>query len=248
MRQSLWPGLLMALQYNIKRQQQRVRLFEHGRVFKQYSELKQDPVISGIIYGNNYEEQWDNNGTTCDLYDVKADVEALIEQLGNLAKIDYRETAHQALHPGKSAQIFLDNQVIGLIGAIHPAILRAFDISQAVFAFELELSRFSEKKPVIFKKLSKFPSVRRDISILIDRQITAKDVISCIENSSSEMLTNLELFDLYQGEGIDLLKKSLTFGLTFQGSSSTLRDSEVEDMVDIILNTLHSEFGASLRE
>ncbi|MCZ6525604.1 MAG: phenylalanine--tRNA ligase subunit beta [Gammaproteobacteria bacterium] len=248
MRQSLWPGLLMALQYNIKRQQLRVRLFEHGRVFNLDTTLRQESVISGIIYGKVYPEQWDINDISCDLYDIKSDVEALLGCSGQLSTVSYRNISHSALHPGQSIEILQENQVVGLMGSIHPAILTDLDIAQPTFVFELYLSRISGKSTVKFTKLTKFPSIRRDIAILVDDDVAVSDILKCIESCSSKWLDNLELFDVYQGEGIDIEKKSLALGLTFQRSSSTLVDEEVEGMMRNIIYTLHSEFGATLRE
>ena len=248
MRQSLWPGLLMALQYNIKRQQSRVRLFEHGRVFNLDTTLRQESVISGIIYGKVYPEQWDINDISCDLYDIKSDVEALLGCSGQLSTVSYRNISHSALHPGQSIEILQENHVVGLMGSIHPAILTDLDIAQPTFVFELYLSRISVKSTVKFTKLTKFPSIRRDIAILVDDDVAVSDILKCIESCSSKWLDNLELFDVYQGEGIDIEKKSLALGLTFQRSSSTLIDEEVEGMMRNIIHTLHSEFGATLRE
>ncbi|MFQ5661113.1 MAG: phenylalanine--tRNA ligase subunit beta [Gammaproteobacteria bacterium] len=248
MRQSLWPGLLMALQYNIKRQQQRLRLFEYGRIFNFEAELRQEPVLSGIIYGKLYEKQWDIDDILCDFFDIKGDVEALLGQGRPEEEVEYREITHAALHPGQSAGIFYDNQSIGLIGAVHPAILSELDITLPVFVFELYLSRFPSKKKVKFTKISKFPSVRRDIAILVDREIAVHEIMKHIKTSCPDLLDNLELFDVYMGEGIDLEKKSLALCLTFMRTSSTLTDGEVDNTVEEILNTLHSRFGATLRE
>jgi len=248
MRQSLLPGLLAAMQYNLKRQQQRVRLFEYGRVFKQQSELIQDSAFSGIICGNILPEQWDIEDSSSNLYDIKNDMESLLRHIRADADITYREIEHKALHPGQSAEIIYENQVIGLVGSIHPAILRYLDMNQTAFAFELYLSRISPKSAIKFTKISKYPSVRRDISILVDQSVSAEKVMKCIENTASELLENLELFDVYQGEGIDIEKKSLALGLTFQRSSSTLTDEEVENIILRVINDLHSELGTTLRE
>ena len=155
---------------------------------------------------------------------------------------------HATLHPGRSAEIILNNQSIGILGAVHPAILKHLDIVQTVYVFELKLDAFSEMITPLYRKLSKFPSIRRDLSIVLDRQISAAEVLKCVRSSASELLENLELFDLYMGEGIDIEKKSLALGLTFQGTSSTLIDKEVDDLVRSILHALQSQFGATLRE
>ena len=248
MRGSLLPGLLGALAYNHNRQQERIRLFECGRVFRNEGEVMQDIMIGGVISGETVQKHWDSECTSSDIYDIKSDVEALI-QLGNGADtIEYRTFQHNALHSGQSAQIFIKNQLIGIIGALQPMLLREYDLTQPAYVFELYLSRISAKKRVKFTKISKFPVVKRDISLLIEQKIPVYEVINCIINEAQTLLSNLELFDLYQGEGIDLGKKSLALGLTFQTSSSTLTEEEVESVMARIVSALYSEFGATLRE
>ena len=248
MRGSLLPGLLGALAYNHNRQQERIRLFECGRVFRDEGEVMQDIMIGGIISGETTQKQWDSDSTSSDIYDIKSDVEALI-QLGNGAdNIEYRTFQHNALHSGQSAQIFIKNQLIGIIGALQPMLLREYGLTQPALIFELYLKRISAKKPLKFTKISKFPVVKRDISLLIEQKIPVHEVMNCIKNEAQTLLSNLELFDLYQGEGIDLGKKSLALGLTFQTSSSTLTEEEVESVMNRIVTALYSEFGATLRE
>jgi phenylalanyl-tRNA synthetase beta chain len=162
--------------------------------------------------------------------------------------VEYRAFQHPALHSGQSAQIFYKNQLIGIAGALHPLLMKEFDLNQAVFLFELDLSLISAKKAVKFTKPSKFPIVKRDISVLVEKEVVVDELLKCIKSEANELLSNLELFDLYRGEGIDIEKKSLALGLTFQTSSSTLTEEEVESVMDKILKALYSEFGATLRE
>ena len=248
MRLSLLSGLLQALSYNVNRQQGRVRLFESGRVFRNEDSLLQNMMIGGILSGNKYPKQWDRVDIASDLYDLKSDIAALLDVGLGEEDVEYRAFPHPALHSGQSAQIFFKNQLIGIAGALHPLLMKEFDLNQPVFLFELDLSLISSKKRLKFRKPSKFPVVKRDISVLVGKEIAVEEVIKCIKSEANELLTNLELFDLYQGEGIDIEKKSLALGLTFQASSSTLTEVEVESVIVRILNTLYSEFGATLRE
>ena len=247
MRQSLWPGLLQALLYNLNRQQQRVRLFECGRVYRQDGELEQALVLGGIVYGNNYPKQWDMKGNLSDYFDMKCDIEALIRVRPG-QKLVFNQAAHPALHPGQSAEIIYNDQKIGLLGMLHPAHLQGLEISSPVGLFELELSRIPANEGIKFTKISKFPSIRRDLSLLLDEDIPVQDVANQIKRVAKEVLNNLELFDVYRGEGIDLMKKSLTLGLTFQRTSSTLIDEEVDTIIKNIITSLQQEFGATLRE
>ena len=246
MRRSLWPGLLQALEYNLKRQQQRLRLFEQGRVYKDGEEI---PILAGLIYGNKYIEQWDIESTYSDFFDMKGDIEAVLSQAtGSSCHPDFKRTDHPALQPGQSALIILNNQLVGLAGAVHPQHLRRLDIAHPVYVFELELSRIPLTKALKYKKLSKFPSVRRDLSVVVAEEVAVADVLAQVQVVAGDYLHNLELFDLYRGEGIDLGKKSLSLGLTFQRYSSTLIDEEVDSLMALILKSLQEKFGATLRE
>jgi len=248
MRQSLWPGLIQTLLYNLKRQQQRIRLFEIGKVFSPGSTAAEVAVIAGITYGNIYYKQWGISNISSDFYDLKSDLEAILVSCLDRADIQYRAAAHKALHPGQSAEIWHNDQKIGLIGALHPLLADKQGLQQTVFMFEINLELLSPKTPVKFTKISKYPSIKRDISIVIDHEIPVQEILNCIRYQATAIFHNLELFDVYHGEGIDSGKKSLALGLTFQRSSSTLTDEEADIAVGNILNSLYKQFGATLRE
>ena len=250
MRTSLWPGLIRALQFNIYRQQQHVRLFETGLIFKlEGGKILQTPAIAGLSYGNLLYKQWDNEDVNSDYYDIKRDVEEILAR--NRIAIEgvrFRKTQHPALHPGQSAEIILENQLIGFIGALHPAIQQSLEVVNDINVFELYIDRISTQKAAKFQKISKFPAVKRDLAIVVDENIAFDQILNCIRQTAPDSLINLQLFDVYRGEGIDLGKKSLAFDLTFQGSSSTLTDEEVDITMGKILSRLKSEVGGVLRE
>ncbi len=249
MRSSIWPGLLQALIYNVNRQQGRVRLFETGLIFEQIGEeITQKPMLGGLIYGNVNKKQWGIDDKESDIFDIKGDIEGLLATSGQLKIVSFRSYTHPALHPGQSGEIFIDNQIVGCYGALHPELQLKLEITQSVFLFELGISRLSQQIDTKYQKLSKFPAVRRDLAVVLEENIPVDEVLECIENMATDMLYNLELFDVYQGEGIDIGKKSLALGLTFQRSSSTLTDGEVEAIVGEILGKLRNQFGATLRE
>lgn len=248
LRQSLWPGLLGALLYNLKRQQQRVRLFEYGRVFKHQGEISQNLKLAGLTYGNTYDIQWDIDNNLCDFYDMKGDIEALLGTGDKKRHLVYSELSHPALHPGRSAEILYKKQSVGMFGAVHPRVLAELGVAHPVYVFQLDCPAVLEKERLMYQKISKFPMVRRDISILVNQDIPLRDIKDTIKSASPELLNNLELFDVYHGEGIELLKKSLALGLTFQASSNTLTDEDVEGEVANILTALKSRFDITLRE
>ncbi len=248
MRLSLWPGLIQSLLYNIKRQQLSVRLFETGKVYPGELGMEEHRVIGGLIYGNRYKIQWDIDNISCDFYDLKSDVEAVLTAQSGYKEIEFLRSKQPGLHPGQCAQVIVNNRNIGYIGMLHPTISRHLAITQPVFLFQLNLELISADNSTKFTKISKYPSIKRDISIVVDETVAAAELMDTIRKASNEVLTNLELFDVYRGEGIDSGKKSLALGLTFQRSSSTLTDEEADVAISDILKSLHEKYGAILRE
>ncbi len=248
MRQSLWPGLLNTLQYNVKRQQSRVRLFETGLIFSGAENLRQYPVLSGIMYGNKYNKQWDINNTLCDLYDLKQDVQALLKASFAADSLDFRSGEHAMLHPGQTVRVVVGDEDIGIFGQLHPRIRAELGIPNDVYLFEFIINKLSITKPIKYQPISRYPAVARDIAVVLDDSIALAEVLAEIKKSATNLLTNLELFDVYHGEGIEKGKKSLALGLTFQTTSSTLKDEEVEAIMKEVIAGLNDKFGATLRE
>jgi phenylalanyl-tRNA synthetase beta chain len=248
MRTSLMPGLLDTLQYNIKRQRERVRLFETGLVFKGCENLKQEYHVGGLIYGNTYEKQWDKNNILCDFYDLKCDVEAILYSMIDPENIEFKTNKSDMLHPGQAVDILIDGNETGYFGQLHPKICSSLGLNNNVYLFEFNVESLNKKDVIQYQPISRFPSIRRDIAVLIDEVVPIAEAISSVENDATNLLTNLELFDVYQGEGIEKGKKSLALGLTFQATSSTLKDEEVETIMGNVIDGLYNKFGAKLRE
>ena len=248
MRLSLWPGLLTALQHNLNRQQERVRLFETGKIFSSNGEIQQSLVIAGVSYGKVEPEQWDAREESADFYDIKADAEAVLAACCGLNSAEFRPVSCAALHHGKAAEIIYDGRRIGLVGTLHPRIQSNLEIAEEVCLFEICLESVPEEIQTKFRIISKFPTVRRDLSILVDNEVPASDLLKNVATAASDLLSNLELIDVYQGQPVAEGKKSITFGLTFQQTSDTLTDLEVDSAVAHILDSLSSVFGAQLRE
>ncbi len=249
MRSSLWPGLIKALQHNLNRQQSRVRLFETGlRFVGQLGNLRQENMIAGVVVGNRLPEGWANGRESVDFYDVKADVEALLAQAGAADQFSFAAASHVALHPGQSAVIKRGERVVGHMGALNPTLAQVLGIDQAVYLFELELAPMTEGRLPAFRELSRFPEVRRDLAFVLDRGIAAGDVLSAIRLAAGEYLTELKLFDVYHGKGVDSTGKSLAVSLTWQHPSRTLNDEEVNAYMQQILTSLEEGYGASLRK
>ncbi|MCW8127102.1 phenylalanine--tRNA ligase subunit beta [Microbulbifer halophilus] len=253
MRTSLLPGLCKALQYNLNRQQPRVRLFETGLRFvpTDGDGLEQEPMLAGLVYGPRFAENWTGGRDQVDFYDVKADVEALLSHYGAGEGVDgeFRFAAgeHPALHPGQCARILRGDTEVGVVGALHPQLQKKLDLPKPAFVFELSLEALGEARLPAFQPLSKFPEVRRDLALLIDADVPAASLVESAVDAAGETLTDLRIFDVYQGKGIDFNRKSVALGLTFQHPSRTLTDEEINAAVDAVVGTLEQKYNASLR-
>lgn len=249
MRSSLWPGLVKAVQHNLNRQQSRIRLFESGlRFVGQLEGLKQEAMLSGVICGSRLAEGWAHGRDTVDFYDVKADVEALLGFSGAQHAFSFVAGEHPALHPGQTARVERDGQLVGYVGALHPELAKTLGIDQQLFLFELLLAEVAQGLLPKFHELSRFPEVRRDLALLVDQSIAADAVLGAIREAAGEYLTDLKLFDVYHGKGIDPHRKSLAVGLTWQHPSRTLNDDEVNAALQNILTSLEQRLNTTLRK
>ena len=193
-------------------------------------------------------EAWAHGKETVDFFDAKADVEALLGSAGAAGAFRFVPGEHPALHPGQTARIEREGQLVGYLGALHPELARRLDIEQPVFLFELLLSQVIEGRMPAFRELSRFPEVRRDLALLVDKDIPADAVLTVIREAAGDCLTDLRLFDVYHGKGIDPQRKSLAVGLTWQHPSRTLNDDEVNTTTQNILTSLEQRFNATLRK
>ncbi|MGC1953901.1 MAG: phenylalanine--tRNA ligase subunit beta, partial [Gammaproteobacteria bacterium] len=248
MRTNLWSGLVQVLLHNSKRQQARIRVFETGLTFRiQTGALHQEAMLGGLAAGSAYSEQWGVAERDTDFYDVKSDVEALLALTAALPAFRFTPLSHPALHPGQAAVIERAGRPVGILGALHPRIVRELKLARAPFVFELTLDSISARALPAFQPLSRFPRVRRDIAIIVDDSVAAQSVVDCVRDAANALLADLKVFDVYRGEGIDPGKKSLALGLIFQASSRTLNDEEVDALVAAAVDSLSGNFGAILR-
>ena len=248
MRSTLWAGLLNTAVYNLNRQQARLRLFETGLRFVPGADgLKQEPMLALLATGRRYPESWSAGADAVDFYDLKGDLEALLTLARVEAQISIAPGNHPSLHPGQCAEIRRNGEVVGHIGALHPELQRQLDIGQTVYLLEIALAALSDGPLPAFSELSRFPEVRRDLAVLVDRQLPAEQVLKAVREAAGECLRDLRLFDVYQGKGIDPQRKSLALGLTFQHSSRTLTEDEINAAIDAVVNLLASRFEATLR-
>ena len=248
MRTTLWAGLLKTLSHNINRQQHRVRLFETGLAFLPGSELQQENRMAGLIYGGSSEESWFGKTQPVDFYDLKGDVEALLQLTGGGEKYEFEAAQHEAMHPGQCAAIKSGNKIVGFVGSLHPSVQKTLDIPQKVFLFELVLSEIQRRSLPQFKELSKYPEVRRDFAVIVDDKISSQAILKNVRDSAGSLLTDLVLFDVYQGDNLKAGKKSIAFGITLQDPNRTLQDEDVNPLVEKMISSLKETFNVTLRE
>lgn len=248
MRTSLWCGLLTVALRNIHRQKTRVRLFETGLRFRRVKgEIKQDKSLAGLVIGSAYGEQWGEALRPVDFYDVKADVEAVIAPSGFKAR--FAEGRHSALHPGQSAEILTaGNELLGWIGMLHPSLEKALGFDSRVYLFELDQERLLDRRLPQFRTLSKFPSVRRDLAIVVGEEVSAGRILEVIEGMGLSFIQEVMIFDVYRGQGVESGKKSVALGLIVQDFSQTLTEAEIDAIVSRVLERLTIEIKARLRD
>ncbi len=248
MRTSLWQGLLNTLAHNQRHQQSRIRLFECGlRFVPTHNQLVQEEVIAGLIFGEKLPQPL-YDGNKVDFFDLKGDVEALLSQSLEDMQYSFIQGEHPTLHPGQSAKIICADELVGWIGAVHPAVLNAFSIKGTAFIFEMKLATISSRKLPKLQQWSKFPSSARDISIIIDESVSISKLLEVVQGTALKYLKNARIFDIYRGKGVDSGRKSVALDLIFSDSSRTLNDDEVNAEMENIISTLKSQLDATLRE
>ncbi len=248
MRTTLLPGLLTSLARNVRRQQPRVRLFETGVAFLQGDVMNEVGRLAGIATGESLPEQWGEPSRAMDFFDLKGDLERLYAMKGDSGSPVFEPASDMPwMHPGASARISLDGEAVGWCGAVHPAVLKAFEIKKSVFAFELDLEELLQREVPFTKIISRFPSVRRDLALLLSNDISYAQVRECISAVAGPYLEKVTVFDVYQGSNLKEGYKSLAISLIFNNVSSTLKDEDVDPVIETIVSELEQHLGAQLR-
>jgi phenylalanyl-tRNA synthetase beta chain len=248
MRPGLWPGLVGAARHNLNRQHEDLRLFEIGTAFiAGVGNAGQDLRAGGLCCGRAHPAHWSSKPREVDFFDVKQDVEAMFAILSQRAP-EFAADAHPALHPGQSARLCVDGADVGWLGALHPALAHRLEIDKPLFLFEFSVDTETYGGAPQYQPISRFPAVRRDISIVVEEAVRAGDCLAVAAEAAGGILRDLQLFDVYRGQGIDSGKKSLALGLIFQDASSTLRDDDVDTAVTQVLDALQKRVGGTLRD
>ena len=218
------------------------------KFISQDNEIKQKKCLSGLLYGLHLDEQWAEKTRPVDFYDLKGDVESLLSLTGAPEAFSFVVEEHPALHPGQSARILRGEQHVGWIGLMHPELEKSLGLKGKAYLFEIELETLENGRVPAFSPISKFPSIRRDLAIVVDRDISYERVKQVIRDVSPETVRDIRLFDVYAGENIASHRKSLALSLILQEKSRTLEDQEVQGISDRVLEALNTELGAMLRE
>ncbi|WP_168013066.1 phenylalanine--tRNA ligase subunit beta [Halomonas salinarum] len=248
MRASLFPGLIKALEHNLNRQQNRVRLFETGLVFRgELDDLSQIPMMGALVCGNRDPEGWAARDDKVDFYDLKGDLESLLAMGGEPDAWRFEPGEHPALHPGQTARVLYRGEEAGWIGTLHPAVRAELGLKVEAVLFEVRLDALSQGQLPAFTPLSRYPEVRRDLALLVDESLPVQSLLDCLREQAGEWLTGINLFDVYQGKGVEDGRKSVALGLTWQHPSRTLNDEEINQLVDAIVTESGQRFGAQLR-
>jgi len=249
MRVSLWSGLIIACRENLRRQQSRVRLFEIGNKFDlSGSSLREVETLCGVATGARWPEQWGSVRETLDFYDVKADVQNVLALTGDASSVRFEADSLACLRPGRTARIIRGTTPIGWLGELHPQLLRSLNLTNALFLFELEIESAFYAKHLQFHNISRFPSVRRDLAAVVDESVTLAVLLENVSVSASGLLSELRVFDVYRGPGVDSGRKSIALGLILQDSSRTLTDVDADAVVNAVVARLRDVLSATIRD
>jgi phenylalanyl-tRNA synthetase beta chain len=252
MRVSLWPGLLKAVLENQRRQQDRIRLVEHGTRFELAGgSTREIDTLSGAVLGARLPEQWgvpkEYRGES-DFYDVKGDLTSLFVATGDARSFSFEADTHPALHPGRAARVLRRGVTIGWLGELHPTFVTSMDFTYPPVLFELDLQAALAVVRPTYEEISRFPQVRRDLAVVVDENVTLSTLAERVILAASSLLRDLRVFDVYRGPGLEQGRKSVALGLIFQDISRTLTDDDVERLMASVVADLRENLNARIRE
>ncbi len=258
MRSTLVGSLIANVKYNLNRKLNRVRIFETGAVYMRNQEVQNGPLavagydqpkrVTGLAYGPQADEQWGQASRTVDFFDVKADLEALFAP----ASLRFAKIEHPALHPGRSAQVLLGDQVVGFIGELHPRLQQKYELPLAPVLFEVDGLALQQRQVPAYVEISKFPAVVRDLAVVVKQAVYAQDLLDVFaaeqqHNPACRILQAIVLFDEYHGKGLENDEKSLAFRFTLQDTENTLQEDTVEAAMSALIAAVGKVPTAKLR-
>ena len=251
LRQSLVPGLLNTVQYNVARKQKDLKLLEIGRVFfgsgNDNIQPKETLYLSAALTGEERATKWLKESSSLDFFAAKGYLEVVFDRLGLDEKVTYKKSKLEGMHPGRFAEVYLGGKRIGFIGEVHPQVADKLGLN-TTYVFEINLDEViseSKVKPK-YEEVTKYPEITRDIAMLVDVKDEYQNIYNVIESVNSKLITKVELFDLYVGAELLVGKKSLALTITYSDKQKTLTDEEVTAVHDKVLSAL-TEYGAIIR-
>lgn len=248
MRTTVIAGLLGALKHNVNRQQDRVRLFETGLVFRgELNALEQTKKVAGLIYGPRSAVPWLGGGEMVDFYDIKGDVEALLGLSAGHQVTMERANDVPYLHPGQCARVLLSGVAVGVVGRLHPKVEKWLGLKKPAFVFELDFASVITRKMPAFAPISRFPSSRRDLAVVVDKAVPVQSLMDVAQRSGGSWITNVDVFDVYEGERLGSEKKSVAIQLIWQHPERPMADDELTSAMSETITRLQEDFGATLR-
>ncbi|HVY65827.1 MAG TPA: phenylalanine--tRNA ligase subunit beta [Gammaproteobacteria bacterium] len=248
LRRSLWPGLIAAARLNLSHQRQRLKLFEIGPQFEAHGAgVAQTTVVAGLAVGGRTPEHWDGAAPEVDFFDVKGDIEAMLRATGRGPEFRFEAATHPALCPGRTARIALGERTVGWIGTLHPDLQPRLDKKRNGVLFALRLDAAFGARVPAFRHYSRFPSIRRDLAVVVDETVSAESLRRTVETAAGSWLQNLVIFDVYRGKGVDTRRKSIALGLILQDVSRTLTDEDADRTLRAVMLRLERELGATIR-
>ncbi|MCF6318501.1 MAG: phenylalanine--tRNA ligase subunit beta [Proteobacteria bacterium] len=250
MRTSLLPGMIQCVKYNLRRQNESIKLFETGYVFNQQESIQQESIqqenkIIAICTGKRHIEHWSLGKESIDYFDCKGDLEVLLDNCKK--SYSFVSSTLDFLHPGRQASVVINGQVIGWIGQIHPEICRRISIKKEVYAFELYIKSIQKTVLPCFQNVSKYPSVRRDLALIIDNNIKSDKITQLMAKELGESLVETIIFDEYQGDNIESGKRSLAVGFVLQQQNTTFEDKEVDKLMSKVVSSLKENLNVEIR-
>ena len=251
LRQSLIPGLLNTVQYNVARKQKDLKLLEIGRVFfgsgDDNIQPKETLYLSAALTGEERTTKWLKESSTLDFFAAKGYLEVVFERLGLDEKVTYKKSTLDGMHPGRFAEVYLDEKRIGFIGEVHPQVADKLGLNKT-YVFEINLDEViseSKVKPK-YEEVTKYPEITRDIAMLVDVKDEYQNIYNVVESVNNKLISKVELFDLYAGAELLAGKKSLALTITYSDKQKTLTDEEVTSVHDKVLAAL-TAYGAIIR-
>jgi phenylalanyl-tRNA synthetase beta chain len=245
MRTSLLPGMLETIKYNLRRQNDSLKMFESGHIFHRYDSIIEDEKLIAICTGKRHVEHWGLGKENVNFFDIKGDLENLL--VNTKSVYSFAQSSYDYLHPGRQAEVVLDGKNIGWIGQVHPEICRKIGIKKEVYAFELFIKNIQETQLPVFADISKFPSVRRDIAMVVSDKISYQQILDIITTETKDLLKDVFVFDEYQGDSIGEGKRSLAVGIVLQQINSTFEDKEVDKLMSKMVSSLKENLSVEIR-